>query len=67
MPLWPLPPLLVIAAVGYALLGSARSDVIATGVILACALAYYVLYLARKPEERFVVVDPADEHASADA
>jgi amino acid transporter len=67
MPLWPLPPVLVIAAVGYALLGSARSDVIATGVILACALAYYVLYLARKPEERFVVVDPADEHAPADA
>ncbi|GAB7005421.1 APC family permease [Nocardioides sp. AN3] len=60
MPLWPLPPLLVIAAVGYALLGSARSDLIATAVILALALAYYRFYLARRPAERFVVVDPSD-------
>ena len=68
MPLWPLPPLLVIVAVGYALVGSARSDVIATAVILAIAVAYYVLYLARRPEERFVVVDPSDdEPALADA
>jgi amino acid transporter len=61
MPLWPVPPVLVIVAVGYALLGSARADVIATGAILALALAYYVLYLARRPEDRFVVVDPDDD------
>jgi amino acid transporter len=66
MPLWPLPPLLVIAAVGYALLGSARPDVIATAVIVAAAMAYYACYLARKPDERFVVVDPADEPVPAD-
>jgi hypothetical protein len=52
--------------VGYALLGSAGVDVIATAVIVAAAMAYYVLYLARRPGERFVVVDPADEPDSAD-
>jgi amino acid transporter len=69
MPLWPLPPLLVVVAVGYALFGASRSDVIVTGVILALAAAYYVLYLARRPEERFVVVSPSDdvEPAPADA
>jgi amino acid transporter len=61
MPLWPLPPVLVIAAVGYALIGSARADVIATAVILLLALAYYRFYLARRPTERFVVVDPSDD------
>lgn len=61
MPLWPLPPLLVIGAVGYALLGAAGVDVLITLGILACALAYYGLYLARRPDERFVVVDPTDE------
>jgi amino acid transporter len=61
MPLWPVPPLLVIAVVGYALVGSAGIDVLVTLGILAVALAYYVGYLARKPEERFVVVDPTDD------
>jgi amino acid transporter len=61
MPLWPLPPLVVIVVVGYALLGAAGVDVLITAGILACALAYYVFYLARRPEERFVVVDPTDE------
>jgi amino acid transporter len=61
MPLWPLPPLLVIGAVGYALLGAAGVDVLITVAILACAFAYYLCYLARRPGERFVVVDPTDE------
>jgi len=61
MPLWPLPPLLVIGGVGYALVGSAGVDVLVTAGILACALAYYACYLARRPAERFVVVDPTDE------
>jgi amino acid transporter len=65
MPLWPLPPLLVIGAVGYALLGSAPVDVLITGAILAVALAYYLFYLARRPGERFVVVDPTDERVPA--
>jgi amino acid transporter len=67
MPLWPLAPLLVIIVVGYAVCGSARSDLIATGVLLALAMAYFVGYLARRPGERFVVVDPADEPVAIDA
>jgi len=63
MPLWPLPPLLVIVAVGYAVCGSSRSDLIATAVLLVIAMAYYVFYLARRPEDRFVVLDPADDSA----
>lgn len=61
MPLWPLPPVLVVVAVGYALVGSSRSDLIVTAVILALAAAYYVLYLARRPHDRFVVVSPSDD------
>jgi amino acid transporter len=61
MPFWPLPPLLVIGAIGYALLGSAGVDVLATAGILTVALGYYTWYLARRPAERFVVVDPTDE------
>jgi amino acid transporter len=61
MPMWPLPPLLVILVVGYALLGSAGIDVLMTLGILALALVYYVAYLARRPDERFVVVDPTDD------
>lgn len=67
MPLWPLPPLVVIVAVGYALLGSARPDLIATGVILVLALVYYRGYLARRPLERFVVVIPSDDVADVTA
>lgn len=65
MPLWPLPPVLVILAVGYALTGSAAVDLLVTAGVLGAALAYYVLYLARRPGERFVVVDPSDEPVPA--
>jgi amino acid transporter len=64
MPLWPVAPLLVIVAVGYAVCGSSRSDLIATAVIVALAMAYYVFYLARRPHDRFTVFDPADEPSS---
>ena len=67
MPLWPLPPLLVIGAVGYALLGAAGVDVLITLGIVGCALTYYLFYLARRPGERFVVVNPTDEPATASA
>jgi amino acid transporter len=65
MPLWPLPPVLVVLAVGYALTGSAAVDILVTAVVLAGALAYYLLYLAHRPGERFVVVDPTDEPVPA--
>jgi amino acid transporter len=65
MPLFPLAPLLVIVAVGYAVVGSAASDLLITGAILIAAMAYYVLYLARRPHDRFIVFDPADDPTPA--
>lgn len=67
MPLWPLPPLLVVVAVGYALVGASGVDLAITGGILAVALVYYLTYLARRPDERFVVVDPTDGLVAAAA
>ncbi|GAA3663982.1 APC family permease [Nocardioides ginsengisoli] len=61
MPLWPLPPLLVIIAVGYALVGASRTDLTITGAILLAAFVYYVGYLKRRPDERFIVIDPTDD------
>lgn len=55
MPLWPLPPVVVIGALGYALVGSARVDLLITGVIVAVALAYEFLYLRPRRDERFLV------------
>jgi amino acid transporter len=63
MPLWPLPSIVVIAAVGYALTGSPRSDLLITAAIAAASLVYYFGYLARRPADRFVVIDPSAEPA----
>lgn len=60
MPLWPVAPLLVIIAVGYAVFGSSRSDLLATAVLVVVAMTYYAFYLARRPHDRFVVLDPSD-------
>jgi amino acid transporter len=60
MPLWPLPPLLVIGGIGYAVLGSAPVDLLVTGLLVLAALGYYTGYLSRRPTERFVVVAPTD-------
>ncbi|KRC48845.1 MULTISPECIES: APC family permease [unclassified Nocardioides] len=55
MPLWPLAPVVVIGALGYALLGSAAVDLVITGVIVVVALAYELLYLRPRRDERFLV------------
>lgn len=55
MPWWPFGPVLVIAAVGYALFGSALHDVLITGLIVVVAAAYYAYFLRRHPADRFVV------------
>jgi amino acid transporter len=68
MPLWPLPPLLVIAAIGYALVGSAPRDVLVTAVIALVAVVYYVGYLRGSEGERFVVDDGSgDAEPTAEA
>ena len=66
MPLWPLPPLLVVVVVGYALLSSTGTDLAITGALLLGAFVYYLAYLARKPEDRFIVIDPTDDPVLAD-
>jgi amino acid transporter len=55
MPLWPLAPVVVIVALGYALLGSAKPDLLITGAIVAVAVAYEVLYLRPRRGDRFLV------------
>lgn len=60
MPLWPVAPVLVIVGVGYALKGSAVSDLVAVGVLLAVAGLYYVGYLRPRSTTHFLVDDRAD-------
>ncbi len=55
MPLWPLAPVVVIVALGYALSQSAGLDLaIVAGIVLA-ALLYEVLYLRPRRNTRFLV------------
>jgi amino acid transporter len=49
MPLWPLPPLLGLAGVVYALTQQTVHDLLIALAILAGAAIYYVGYLARRP------------------
>ena len=55
MPLWPLAPVVVIGALGYALVGSAAVDLVITGAIVVVAFAYELLYLRPRRDERFLV------------
>lgn len=59
-PLWPLPSLLVIGAVGYALTESAKRDLIITGALVVAAVVYDVAYLRPRRDTRFLVDDKAD-------
>lgn len=55
MPLWPLAPVVVIVALGYALIQSAAVDLAITGGVVLAALAYEVLYLRTRRGTRFLV------------
>jgi amino acid transporter len=55
MPLWPFPSVLVILGVGYALLESARADLLIVGGIVLAALVYDQLYLQPRRDTHFVV------------
>jgi amino acid transporter len=55
MPLWPLAPVVVIAALSYALWQSAAVDLWITAGIVAAALAYELLYLRPRRATRFLV------------
>ncbi|MGW4469569.1 APC family permease [Nonomuraea sp. NPDC004354] len=60
MPLWPLPPLVVIAALGYALLEQSVTDLVVAGGIVALFAAYYLLYLRPRHATHWVVTVPED-------
>jgi len=55
MPLWPLAPVVVIIALGYAVSQSAPVDLAVTAGIIVAALGYEVLYLRPRRGTRFVV------------
>ena len=57
MPLWPLAPVVVIVALGYALSQSAAADLLITAGIVVVAVAYEVLYLRPRRDSRFLVDD----------
>lgn len=60
MPFWPAVPVLVIAALAYALAEQSIGDLlVAAGIVLACAL-YYLLYLRPRAESRWVVTTPEE-------
>jgi amino acid transporter len=58
MPLWPVIPVLVIAALAYALAGQALVDLLISGGIVVVFAVYYVLYLRPRAESRWVVTTP---------
>lgn len=60
MPLWPVAPVVVIAALVYALSQSAVIDLAITGGVALAALAYEVLYLRHRRATHFVVDDRGD-------
>ena len=55
MPLWPLPPVVVIIALTYAVSQSAPVDLLITAGLVVAALGYEVLYLRPRRDTRFLV------------
>ncbi|NUT09954.1 MAG: APC family permease [Nonomuraea sp.] len=60
MPLWPVIPVLVIAALAYALAEQAVADLLVAGGIVAASALYYLLYLRPRADSRWVVTTPED-------
>ncbi|WP_067177734.1 APC family permease [Microtetraspora niveoalba] len=60
MPLWPLPPLVVIAALGYALFEQSARDLLVAGGVVVVFTAYYVFYLRPRRATHWVVTAPED-------
>jgi amino acid transporter len=65
MPLWPLPPLLALISLTYVLAQQPAKDLWFTAITIALALGYYFLYLARKPEQRWLLKGAPAAGASA--
>ncbi|PXX71438.1 amino acid/polyamine/organocation transporter (APC superfamily) [Nocardia tenerifensis] len=63
MPLWPLPPIIVVAAMGYAgysVLDAAWEQMVVAVVAMLLGCAYYLLYLRPRPD-RWRLPDPIQE------
>ncbi|GIH98703.1 APC family permease [Planobispora takensis] len=60
MPLWPVVPVAVIAALVYALAEQAVADLVVAGVIVAVCTVYYAFYLRPRTASRWVVTTPED-------
>jgi amino acid transporter len=55
MPLWPLPPLLALGPLAYVLLQQSTKDLWIAAITIALSLAYYFVYLARRPGQRWLI------------
>ncbi|MBB3725909.1 APC family permease [Nonomuraea dietziae] len=60
MPLWPLPPLVVIAALGYALFEQSATDLLVGAAIVVLFTAYYAFYLWPRRATHWIVTAPED-------
>lgn len=55
MPLWPIPPLIALAGVGFALTQQKASDLWTVVAILACGFVYYGLFLRTRSDRYWVM------------
>jgi amino acid transporter len=60
MPFWPLPPLLGLAFVGVTFSKQKLSDIWIVAVIVGAAALYWILYLRRGREDRWLPLEAAD-------
>ncbi|MFE2432936.1 hypothetical protein ACFXJ5_40335 [Streptomyces sp. NPDC059373] len=61
MPLWPLPPLLIIAVLAYVLTEQTLHDLLITGAVLLAGFVYWVFYLRPRSTTHWVLSLPADQ------
>nr|BFE87761.1 hypothetical protein GCM10020093_103620 [Planobispora longispora] len=66
MPLWPVVPIAVIAALLYALAEQDLTDLAVAGGIIAICSAYYFLYLRPRAASRWVVTAPEETTGQED-
>ena len=64
MPLWPLPPIIVIAMMAYVtyqLATTALSQLLVAAVTLLIGVVYYYVFLHPRRDERWLLADPIVE------
>jgi amino acid transporter len=63
MPFWPLPPVVALVALAYVMTQQSIEDIWVSIAVIILSLTFYFLYLARKPEERWLAGRVAQESA----